>query len=109
MKRTFIFATLALGVAAFGGLTVGTFPQLQAQTATTQTAAQTRIFVIENMTCALCPVTVQKAMARVPGVRLVRIDFEQKTATVSFDPSITTAEAIASASTNAGYPAKPKS
>jgi mercuric ion binding protein len=58
------------------------------------------------MTCALCPVTVKRAMEGVEGVRSVEIDFEAQTAAVVFDPSITTEEAIAAASTNAGYPAR---
>lgn len=68
---------------------------------------QTVTFAIENMTCALCPVTVMKAMTGVPGVRSVTVDFEAKTATVVFDPAAATAADIAAASTNAGYPAKP--
>lgn len=66
-------------------------------------------FVVENMSCALCPVTVRTAMERVPGVKSVEVDFKAKTATATFDPSVTTAEAIAAASTNAGYPARPAS
>ena len=66
-------------------------------------------FIVENMSCALCPVTVKTAMQRVPGVKSVEIDFKAKTATVIFDPSVTTVEAIAAASTNAGYPARPAS
>ena len=62
-------------------------------------------FAIQNMTCALCPVTVKRAMEGVEGVRSVNIDFDAKTATVVFDPSVTNADAIAAASTNAGYPA----
>lgn len=81
-----------------------------AQHATSQTvAAETATFTVENMTCALCPVTVKKAMAGVNGVNSVTVDFEAKTATVVFDPSVTSAESIAAASTGAGYPAAPKS
>ena len=77
-----------------------------AQSASQQVAAaQTRTFAIQNMTCALCPVTVKRAMEGVEGVRSVNIDFDAKTATVVFDPSVTNADAIAAASTNAGYPA----
>jgi mercuric ion binding protein len=39
------------------------------------------------------------------GVKSVAVDFDAKTATVVFDPSATNADAIASASANAGYPA----
>ena len=73
-------------------------------------ASQRKVtFIVENMSCALCPVTVKAAMQRVPGVKSVEIDFKAKTAAVVFDPSVTTVEAIASASTNAGYPARPAS
>jgi len=65
-----------------------------------------RLFAIDNMTCALCPVTVHAAIAAVEGVLSVDIDFEAKTATVAFDPTLTTVEAIANASTGAGYPAR---
>lgn len=67
----------------------------------------TRTFKIDNMTCPLCPVTVREAMRKVNGVKSVKINFEARTATVVFDPSMTTSDTIASASANAGYPAKP--
>ena len=74
--------------------------------AQTVAAEQTAIFVIDNMTCALCPVTVKSAMEAVVGVRSVEIDFEARTATVVFDPAAIDANAVAVASTNAGYPAR---
>lgn len=77
------------------------------QSATAQ-ASETRTvtFTIENMTCAACPITVRNAMEKVEGVVSVDVNFEAKTATVVFDPSVTSVEAIAAASTNAGYPAR---
>lgn len=106
MRRPLILAAALL---ALGGLgwTIGTaVAPAAAQSASQQVAAaQTRTFAIENMTCALCPVTVKRAMEGVEGVRSVNIDFDAKTATVVFDPSVTNADAIAAASTNAGYPA----
>lgn len=62
-------------------------------------------FTIENMTCATCPITVRKAMRRVEGVYSVKVDFKTKQAHVSFDPALTTADKIAAASTEQGYPA----
>lgn len=104
MKRPIaIFGSaLALSVAAVGGVFVAT---MRAQSAT---SAQVQVvsFAVANMTCATCPITVKKAMSAVDGVRSVRVDFESKTATVEFDPTVTNAAAIAAASTNAGYPAK---
>src|SRR3546814_14450504 len=70
-------------------------------------AVQKTTFSIENMTCAMCPVTVTKAMKGVAGVKSVTVDFAAKTATVIYDPATATVAAIAAASTNAGYPARP--
>ncbi|WP_417517825.1 heavy-metal-associated domain-containing protein [Minwuia sp.] len=69
--------------------------------------SQNSVFAVKNMTCALCPLTVKTAMEAVEGVETVKIDFEAKTASVIFDPSKTTSEHIAEASTKAGYPASP--
>ena len=74
--------------------------------AQTVAAEQTVTFAVDKMTCALCPVTVKRAMEGVEGVRTVEIDFEARTATVVFDTAATSAEAIATASANAGYPAR---
>lgn len=63
-------------------------------------------FSIRNMTCATCPITVRRAMEGVPGVRQVTVDYETKAATVNFDPGQTDPDAIARASTEAGYPAQ---
>nr|WP_018926344.1 mercury resistance system periplasmic binding protein MerP [Pseudomonas umsongensis] len=59
---------------------------------------------VQNMTCELCPITVKKALQQVPGVNAVTVDFDKKTATVTFDPDQTTPEALTKATTNAGYP-----
>lgn len=75
-------------------------------TANAAQETQTLSFAIENMTCAMCPITVRKSMEQVSGVEEVKVDFEAKTATVVFDPALATAEAIAAASANAGYPAQ---
>ncbi|MER8864100.1 cation transporter [Mesorhizobium sp. M0751] len=64
-------------------------------------------FAVDNMTCASCPYIVKTSMAAVPGVTAVAVSFEAKTATVTFDDAKTTPDAIAAASMNAGYPARP--
>lgn len=74
--------------------------------AQTVAAEATVTFTVDNMTCALCPITVKRAMEGVAGVRAVEIDFEARTATVVFDAAATSADAIATASANAGYPAR---
>ena len=68
-------------------------------------ATQTTVLTVDNMTCELCPLTIRAAMERVPGVTSVVIDFDTKTATVTFNPAIATIESIAAASTNVGFPA----
>ena len=68
----------------------------------------TTTFSIANMTCPTCPITVKSAISKVHGVQSVRIDLANKTAKVDFDPRLTNVGAIAAASTNAGYPARPK-
>ncbi|PWE29843.1 heavy metal transporter [Maritimibacter sp. 55A14] len=109
MKRPLVITAAAALLSIGAALAMTPVAQASAQSATgaAETAAQT--FAIENMTCAMCPITVRKAMEGVEGVRSVQVDFEAKTATVVFDPSATSAAAIAAASTNAGYPAKPES
>lgn len=65
---------------------------------------QTAVLDVQNMTCELCPVTVKKALEKVPGVSQARIDFAKKTATVTFDADKANAAALVRAATDAGYP-----
>ncbi len=69
------------------------------------TAEQTVSLNIERMSCALCPVTVRKAIEQVDGVQHVDVDYDTKTASVTFDNLKTTATDVAQASTDVGYPA----
>lgn len=66
---------------------------------------QTVTLAVENMTCAACSITVGSAIKRVHGVSEVNVDFETKRAVVIFDDNKTTPDAIASGSSNVGYPA----
>lgn len=68
------------------------------------TTPQTAVLDVQNMTCNLCPVTVKKSLEKVPGVSQARIDFERKTATVTFDQDKTSTTALIKATTDAGYP-----
>ena len=105
MRRTLmlLLPAAALGLGGLGATIIT--PTMVAQAAD-ETALQTRTFTVEKMTCAACPITVKTAMSRVEGVRSVDVDFKSKTATVTFDPTVTTADEIAQASANAGYPAE---
>ena len=63
---------------------------------------------VPGMYCSLCPVTVKKALERVPGVLEATADFSSRTAEVRYDPDRASPEALAKAVTNAGYPASIK-
>ena len=65
---------------------------------------QTTTLHVQNMTCELCPITVKKSLERVLGVSQVRIDFAQKTATVTFDAEQAQVSTLVKATTDAGYP-----
>lgn len=70
----------------------------------TAAAPRTAVLDVQNMTCGLCPVTVRKALEKVPGVSQARIDFADKTATVTFDADRTNGAALVEATTRAGFP-----
>ena len=63
---------------------------------------------IPKMDCPLCPITVETAIKKVEGVSSVEADLDSKSATVSFDDSVTTVRAVIAAATDAGYPAEVK-
>jgi mercuric ion binding protein len=58
------------------------------------------------MDCALCPVTVSKALKRVPGVIDVDAKLSTKSAEVIFDPGKVAPAQLERAVTEAGYAAK---
>ena len=70
-------------------------------------AADPRSVVLDvrNMTCSLCPVTVRKALERVPGVTAATVDLGTRTATVGFDAERTSITMLVKATTHAGFPA----
>jgi len=63
---------------------------------------------VQNMYCALCPLTVQKSLQAVPGVRHVAVSYASKTAVVVYDDSKTNVNALTKATTDAGYPSMPR-
>ena len=67
-------------------------------------APQAVVLDVKNMTCGLCPITVEKSLQKVRGVAEARANFETKTVTVTFDPDRTTPAALTKATTDAGYP-----
>ena len=49
---------------------------------------------------------VKSNLQSVPGVKAVSVSYEAKTAVVTFDDTKTNAEALKTATTNAGYPSR---
>jgi len=56
------------------------------------------------MDCVACPITVKKALSRVEGVSGVSVSFEKKEATVTFDDTKTTVQALTQTTADVGFP-----
>ena len=63
---------------------------------------------VSKMTCEACPITVKKALQKVPGVSKIDVLYEKKQAVVTFDDAKTNVDALVKATTNAGYPSEPE-
>lgn len=63
---------------------------------------------VTGMACAVCPITVRKAIEKVPGVSSVKVDFKTKRAVVLFDPAKTSLDVLTKATADAGYPSTVK-
>jgi mercuric ion binding protein len=74
-------------------------------------AEKTIVLNVDNATCELCAPIVQKSLARVGGVRTVKVvqadAMSGAVATVTFDDSVTNVDSLVAATTNAGYPSHP--
>jgi mercuric ion binding protein len=77
---------------------------LMAAFAPAWSAPQTVTLSVPGMTCAACPITVKKALSRVEGVSKVEVSYEKREAVVVYDDAKTSADMLAKASENAGYP-----
>lgn len=98
MRKTLLFAFLILAPLGINAVSTA----VAAETAATKTVT----LAVENMTCATCPITVRKALEKVPGVSKARVNLDSKTATVTFDPAKAKVEDLTRATTEAGYPSK---
>lgn len=61
---------------------------------------------VPDMTCPLCPITIEKTLERVPGVVAAKADFGSKRAEVTYDPDKVHPPALVQAVDAAGYHAK---
>ena len=71
-------------------------------------AEKTVVLSVRNANCELCAPIVQKALARVPGVKVAEVkqadQMADPVATVTFDDAVTNVSALTAATTDAGYP-----
>ena len=63
----------------------------------------TRRFDVTGMTCGGCERSLSRAVSRLPGVSAVAASHAEQTATVTYDNTLVTPEAIAAAIKDAGY------
>jgi len=66
-------------------------------------AVRTVTLSVPGMYCAVCPITVKKALVKVPGVSKAVVSFEKKEAVVTFDDAKTSVKALEDATFEAGY------
>lgn len=65
------------------------------QKAITAENVQTASFKIEGMTCAMgCAKTIEKELSNLDGVEKATVDFDKKTATVTFDKTVQNQESL---------------
>jgi len=97
-RKTLLLSALLIGLPVFIN------PALSATNQATQQLEKVTLDV-QNMTCAMCKITIRKALEKVAGVKDAKVDFDKKTATVRFDPKRTSVQDLINATTNVGYPA----
>jgi len=67
-------------------------------------AEQTIKLSVPDMTCVSCPYMVKQAISAVDGIKAVEATMEDRSATVTYDDTVTSVEAIQQATANIGYP-----
>ncbi len=65
---------------------------------------KTVTLAVSNMYCSACPYTVKSSLSSIKGVHAVKVSFEKKTATVTFDDTKADVKKLMQATENAGYP-----
>ena len=89
MKRMLLWPCFAFAVALSGPVAAGT---------------KTVTLSVPGMNCAACPITVKKALGKVPGVAKMDVNLDKRQAAVTFDDARTNVEALMRATRDAGFP-----
>lgn len=67
-------------------------------------AEQTIKLSVPDMTCVSCPYMVKQAISAIDGIKAVEATMEDRSATVTFEDTVTSIVAIQQATANIGYP-----
>ena len=59
---------------------------------------------VPSMNCAMCPITVRKALEKVDGVKQADVDYKTKSAVVVYDDQKASVDLLTKATQDAGYP-----
>jgi copper chaperone CopZ len=70
-----------------------------------QDAAQTQVFAVEGMTCALCGKAISKSLREVEGVREIQVDQDAERVTVVTSPEVATDSLLAAIESAGNYTA----
>lgn len=71
--------------------------------ATVLAAEQTIKLSVPGMSCESCPYIIKQAISAIKGVIIVEATFEDLSATVTFEDTVTSIEAIMQAAKDVGY------
>ena len=71
-------------------------------------ATKTVTLDVPGMYCAVCPITVRKALEKVPGVSKATASLDKKEAVVTYDDTKTQVKNLLDATFEAGYPSTVK-
>ncbi len=74
------------------------------QPVTSMESLETVTLDVQKMDCPMCKITIRKALERVDGVKEAKVDYDAKTARVTFDTRVTHVDVLTQATTDAGYP-----
>lgn len=80
------------------------FAMLASASSAAIAAEQTIKLSVPGMTCASCPYMVKQAISAVDGIKTVEATMEDRSATVTFEDTLTNIDAIQQATANIGYP-----
>lgn len=98
MKRKLLVPTLAvLFVAAIGLATEKAPPTKEAKLQLTQCALK-----VSGMSCGGCTTAAEAKLARIPGVKSAKVEFDSTEAKIEFDPKVTSPEKIIAAFNEGG-------